>query len=187
MKKIILTMVPLFCLTCFLNAQQVVPGFKGGFNAADLTNMSGDSRISAHVGLFVHVRMNSKWAFQPEFEYSWEGQRYFTGGREYTLALNYIHVPFMFQYYPIRQFYLELGPQLGFLTSAKVKGNGYKADVFQGYRKTDIGLNLGMGVNATDRLGFYARYCIGLRSISPDNTYSYYNRVFQLGASARLK
>jgi hypothetical protein len=124
---------------------------------------------------------------QPELLFSGEGQRYWNAGQEYTLALNYIRVPVMFQYFPVKQLYLEFGPQLGFLASANLKGtDGYRVNVSRDYNKTDVGLNLGIGVNATRRLGFNFRYCIGLSDITPNDNYTYSNRVAQLGASYRL-
>lgn len=168
-------------------AQTIVPGFKGGLNVANLSNTGDDNRISGHLGFFVHMKIAKGWAFQPEILYSGQGDRYWDAGVRYTWALNYVNIPLMFQYYPVRNFYLEFGPQLGILAAARDKGpHGYNADISSGIRKADATLNLGMGVRATDQLGFYMRYGIGLSDVTLNDNYSYSNRVFQLGVDVRL-
>jgi hypothetical protein len=186
MKK--LSFLTLICLTCTLaQAQRVIPGFKGGLNAANVSNLEGDNRISGHIGLFLHTSIAKDWAFQPEILYSGQGQRYWDNDTRFTWALNYINVPLMFQYYPVHRFYLEAGPQLGILVAARDKGpHGYNANVIDGAHKTDVTLNLGMGYYINRTTGFYLRYGIGLSDITPDDNYTYSNRVLQLGVELRL-
>jgi hypothetical protein len=106
---------------------------------------------------------------------------------EYTLALSYLQVPVMFQFYPVKQFYLEFGPQLGFLLSANVKHNGDKTEVDDGYKKAAVSIGFGAGFQVTSMLGFYARYNAGLSDITKDDNRDYFNRVGQIGISIRLK
>jgi hypothetical protein len=184
-----LCLLALICMTCTLaQAQQIIPGFKGGLNVANLSNTGDDNRISGHIGFFLHTKIARGWAFQPEILYSGQGDRYWDGNTRFTTALNYIDIPLMFQFYPIHRFYLEFGPQLGILVAARDKGpGGYNADVSGSVHKTDATLNLGMGVRATDMLGFYMRYGIGLSDVSRDDNFSTANRVFQLGVDVRLQ
>lgn len=178
----------LICLSCGLTqAQNIIPGFKGGLNVANISNLYGDNRISGHVGFFLHTSIAKQWAFQPEILYSGQGQKYWDNGGRYTWALNYIAIPLMFQYYPVRRFYLEAGPQLGILAAARDKGpHGYNADIKNGFHKTDATLNLGMGFYPNRQVGFYFRYGLGLSDLTPDDNYSYANRVLQLGMELRL-
>lgn len=168
--------------------QEVHLGIKAGLDAANITNFDGDSRISGQFGFFLNAKLTHNWRIQPELLFSGEGQRYMDAGDEYTLALNYIQIPVMFQYYPVHGFYLEFGPQLGILASARDKGpDGYNHDVTGDYNRTEARLNLGMGVQATPQFGFYARYGIGLSDITSGDNYTYANRVFQFGVTARLQ
>jgi hypothetical protein len=178
----------LICLSCSLvQAQNIIPGFKGGLNVANISNLYGDNRISGHVGFFLHTSIAKQWAFQPEILYSGQGQKYWDNGGRYTWALNYIAIPLMFQYYPVRRFYLEVGPQLGILAAARDKGpDGYNADIKYAFHKTDATLNLGMGYYANRQVGFYFRYGLGLSDLTPNDNYSYANRVLQLGMELRL-
>jgi hypothetical protein len=182
----------LFCLVAYSSqAQKWTPGIKGGLNIADVSGFNGDSRLSGHVGLFFHGRINRMWSIQPEILYSGQGQRYWAGRDEYTLALNYIQIPLLFQFHPVKQFYLEFGPQIGFLLSANAKIHDDKSEVDQYFRKVDAAIALGMGIQVTPMLGFYARYNAGIADISKDtNPILYrdnYNRVGEIGLAIKLK
>jgi hypothetical protein len=187
MKKHVFALLLLSIIASSLYAQKMAVGIKGGLNIADVSNMNGDNRLSGHIGLFLHSSLNRNWSVQPEILYSGQGQQFKVGNEELTLALSYIQIPVMFQYYPTSQLYLEFGPQLGFLLAANIKNDDNKAEVDDAYNKVDAGLGLGIGIKATRMLGFYARYNIGLADISDENTQDHYNRVGQIGMSIRFK
>lgn len=175
-------------LICVLTrAQKVIPGFKGGLNVATISGLYGDNRLSGHIGFFLHTSIARDWAFQPEILYSGQGEKYWQNDGRYTWALNYVAIPLMFQYYPVHRFYLEFGPQLGIMASAKLKGpDGHSADASSSVHKADATLNLGMGFYANRMAGFYFRYGLGLSDISAGDNYNHCNRVLQLGMELRL-
>jgi hypothetical protein len=186
MKKIIITAAVLCGIMLFnnnLNAQASI-GVKGGINFANVSNFGNDTRIGGNIGFFAHAQLNRNWCIQPELLYSSEGSRFMTTNGERTLALNYIQVPVMFQYFPVKQFYVEAGPQAGLLTNADVKSSNYgnKYSVSDGYKKGDVDLNVGAGIHATPNLGFFARYSFGLTNISTDPSQTFRNNVGQVGA-----
>ena len=187
MKKYLLAL-SLFCIVASSSqAQKITPGIKGGLNIADVSGINGDNRLSGHVGLFLHSRINRNWSIQPEILYSGQGQQFTVVNNEFTLALSYIQVPVMFQFYPVKQFYLEFGPQLGFLLSANVKDDDDKVEVDDDYKKVHVGLSFGAGIQVTNMLGFYARYNAGLADITKNDNRDYFNRVGQIGVSIKLK
>lgn len=184
----------LFLLIClgmsFLLDAQFTPGIKGGVNFANLNGYNGDSRVSLHAGLFLHHTLNNRWCFQPEILYSGEGQHYFNSdGEERILALDYVQIPLMLQYYPSRQLYFEAGPQIGILASARdfPVQNGIKLNVKNDFTPTQFGINVGVGVQANPTLGFYGRYTIGITDVGRYDNIIDQSRVGQLGMSIRLK
>ena len=184
-KKIFLLPAILLLFVLSINAQ-IVPGLKGGLNFGTLSGFEGNSRVSGHVGVFLHHTINPRWCFQPELLYSGEGQRYIsTEGEERTLALDYIQVPLMMQYYPVRQLYFEFGPQVGILASARDKGRDV-VNANNDFTPAQLGLNLGVGVQATRNIGFYGRYNFGLTDVSRFDNIVDQSRVGQLGMSVRL-
>lgn len=187
MKKFVLALIS-FCIVAIgAQAQKMTPGIKGGLNIADVSGINGDNRLSGHVGLFLHSKINPKWSVQPEILYSGQGQQYIFLNNEYTLALSYIQVPVMFQFHPVKQFYVEFGPQLGFLLAANVKDDGNKVEVDNDYKKVDLAICFGAGFQLTTMLGFYARYNAGLSDITKKDNRDYFNRVGQIGIAVRLK
>jgi len=186
MKKIISALFLVFIISGAAKAQLEF-GAKGGLNVSDVTNLNGSARVSGHLGLFAHKTLNDHWCVQPELLYSFEGQKYPTNNDAKLLALDYIQIPVMVQYYATKQFYLEFGPQLGFNTNARVKyDNGNKTEVDNQYTSAELAVNLGLGYMFTNQVGLYTRYVAGVTDISKnDNTT--YNRVWQLGLQYRFK
>jgi len=178
----------LFCLSIGAAKAQFEFGAKGGLNVSDISNFNGSNRISGHIGLFAHKTLDPHWCIQPELLYSWQGQRFPLGNDEHTLALDYIQIPVMVQYFPIKQLYVEFGPQLAFLTSAKVKmDNGSKVEVDGNYTAADFDINIGLGYMLTSKLGIYGRYVAGVTDITTGDNASRHNRVGQFGLSYRFK
>jgi hypothetical protein len=187
MKKHIVALCLCFLTVAGIKAQNISIGVKGGLNISDVSGINGDNRLSGHLGVYLNSRLNSSWSVQPELLYSGQGQQYMYLGNEYTLALSYLQIPLMFQFRPVSSFYLEVGPQLGFLLSANAKRDDDKDEADDQFKKVDVGLNFGAGIMATNKLGFYARYNIGLTDINDvailDDRH---NRVGQIGVFFRL-
>ncbi len=189
MKKIcliiLLLLIPLFLL---LASGQPQAGFKAGINSGHLEGFAGNGRQSFHAGVFVHYTLNKQWHFQPELIYSGQTQRYIPNELEKTLSIGYVELPLMIQYFPMRQFYLECGPQVGVLTHAIDKGEGEnKLNVKRSFRNFNFGLDIGLGFLVSKRLNVYGRYDLGLTDITPFDNSMVQNRVAQLGLALRFK
>lgn len=102
---------PVFCrlgivaganLSKFTSSDANKFGFTPGFNAGAAFNMrfvKRNSRSNAETGLL---------GFQPEVRYS------MIGASNPKLKLSYVTIPLMFQVYPIKNLFIELGPQASF-------------------------------------------------------------------------
>lgn len=214
MRKIILTFIVLAGMN-LTNAQDqnkakssdVKFGLKAGLNVTNM-NVSGDfapdtkALPNFHIGAFVEIGINEKWAFQPELIYSMQGSKfdmlYVEGtdvyNTENTFKLNYLNIPLMFKYNENKLFF-EAGPQIGFLTSAKLKtsvegfGSGNQ-DVKELFKTIDLGLGFGIGYNFSEQVGANLRYNFGLTNIAEtedgDNT-KIKNSVFALSLAYKFK
>src|SRR5690606_6511134 len=125
MKKTVLLLLFVTMAAFTSNAQEIKFGAKAGLN---ISNQTGDientkSLIGFHIGGFAEIKFTEKFAFQPELLYSLQGAKYdfseedFT--EESTLKLNYLNIPLMFKYYATESLFVEAGPQIGLLLSAK--------------------------------------------------------------------
>lgn len=197
MKKIILTVAALAAFGT-ASAQDLKFGPKAGLNLANISNNydgPGDDadsdykmKVGAHIGGFVEIKFNEKWALQPELLFSMQGATLEDSSSddgfgnssdfENKLNLNYINVPVMVKFYPIPKLFVEAGPQVGFLVSAKSKNEGTyteggttitvdeTVDVKDNYKSIDFGVNIGAGYEFTEMIYANLRYNIGLSDIS---------------------
>lgn len=188
-KKIVITLLVVFSVSFLTaNAQNAI-GIKGGVNIASLSEFTGRDRISGHGGVFLHHTINKNWCFQPELLFSGEGQKYFSNGVEHTLALDYLQVPLMIQYYPVPNIYIEAGPQVGLLLSARDKEDGFDephANVKGDFSSAQLALGIGAGLKASEKIIFYGRYNFGLTDVTVFDNIVDHSRVGQLGVAIRF-
>lgn len=172
------------------SAQEVQFGAKGGLNVAKVTNtIFGDerTRASGYLGGFARIGVNESWSIQPELLYSSQGFKYnvpILG--EYKVRLNYINLPVMVQYHLIPEFYLEAGPQLGFMVAAKNKHGKTTVDIKDDTKGVDFGLGFGLGYDFDFGLGIGARYNFGLTDVfeydeSQKNSVAQFGLYYTLG------
>ncbi len=189
MKKL-LTVFVLATLTLYFSPAraQMAVGLKGGLSYANLSGFDGNSRVTGHVGLFLHYSIHDRWQFQPELIYSGEGERIVGDGSGSTIALAYVNIPLMIQYFPAKRLYFEAGPQLGFLAGATSKDSSSgHLNLKRDFSNSQFAINLGAGVIASKKLGFYVRYDFGLTDIYRFNDIQDHSRVCQVGVTLRLK
>lgn len=182
MKKTILTI--LLATGIFtVQAQTFSFGVKGGLNIAKLTNTDRSKpRTSAFIGLFTNIAFDKKLSIQPELAYSGQGTKYedFFNIKS-TTKLGYINIPVMVQYRLVPEFYLEAGPQFGFLTSAKLKTGNLELDVKDQHKSVDFGLGFGLGYQFPIGVGIGARYMFGLSNAFDLGDIVHKNSVAQVG------
>lgn len=180
-------------------------GAKAGVSVSslseDATLSDQKSKVGFNAGLFINAPLGQNFSIQPELLYSQYGDKaeatVASNKYSYTRSLDYITVPVMFQYNATPEFYLEAGPELGFLVSAKNKvknettGNtvtetsNYKDDL-NGF---NFGLGLGAGYYFTPNIGLTARYVAGFTDIAkdrPSGSDAVRNNVFQAGLAFKF-
>lgn len=161
MKKVILVAVVAVIAMVSVNAQTSF-GAKAGLNSATLIgDVDGNkSLIGFHVGVFAEITLADSFYLQPELLYSTQGTDDYLNLKD-KLNLDYINIPIMFKYDVANRFYLEAGPQIGFLVSAEREDVDVK-DIFE---STDFGANFGLSYGFTEKIFAQARYNIGLSDI----------------------
>jgi len=189
MKKVLISAIALFAFG-FANAQQVKFGVKAGVNFATFSGDAVSSDVSMkagfHAGGLVELKFTDKLALQPELLFSMQGAEIVDQGFDgvyytdtFKRNLGYLNLPVMLKYYPIGGLFLEGGPQVGFLISAKSKnestetdlgGNlerfSSETDVKNQYKSVDFAFNLGVGYDFTPNFFVGARYSIGLTNVN---------------------
>lgn len=144
-------------------------GLKAGVNFSNArsttsgTTTTEDMKVGFHVGALANLPVSSEFSINPEVVYSAEGAK--EKGSDAKINLGYINVPVMAQYNTASGFFVETGPQIGFLLSAKAKANGVTQDVKDAFTSTNFSWGLGAGYKVASGLGFNARYNLGLSNI----------------------
>ena len=176
MRKFWLSIVAIF-IVGFVTAQEINFGVKGGFNTSKLKGFPGGTSAMSgfHAGAFAEIKLLNTIALQPELIYSRQGSE--IDGQD-DLKMDYIQIPVMGKFYFLNIVYIEGGPQVGFLTNAKLGDEDFK-DFFT---STDVALGLGAGVNLLDKLRAGIRFNFGLSDISEDSN-NVKSFVFQVGGA----
>ncbi|MRI00992.1 outer membrane beta-barrel protein [Kriegella sp. EG-1] len=171
-------------------AQEAHFGLKGGLNyssiVGDLTN-GMKFRLSGHGGIFLEVDFSNKFSLRPELLYSSQGFQYSTdlnaienqssGGdqNDYrsNVQLNFLTIPILGKFEMNENYWLEFGPQFGFLLNQVTKNknldeldgaNATSKSKISGDFQLDYGAAVGVGFVLTEQLSVAPRFYIGLRN-----------------------
>ena len=192
-------------------------GVKAGVNMSEFRIDNSDNssvaapstqmRTSFNAGVFANIPIGGMFRFQPEVNYSGQGSKETasysytvgtnttTGTMNFTQKMGYINVPLLIQLQTTSGFYVEVGPQAGYLISAKQDMTGNtggtantgETDNKSYFRKLDWDAVGGIGYLSRIGLGVDARYNWGLRNIydkensANANQPSLKNSSFQFG------
>lgn len=159
-------------------------GIKGGYNLAAVS-FDGDSeteqRHAFHLGFYSESFVAESIALQIELLYSQQGYKLKYNGGTFTQKLDYINLPFLLKLYPLKNFFLEVGPQIGLAISHKEEfdDNFGLFDTSQEFNPSsfDWGINFGGGFKTNSRVTLGVRYHIGLGDIYDEGSPK--NRVWQ--------
>jgi hypothetical protein len=192
MKKVFLAFVLLTTATIVTQAQ-IKYGLKAGANFYQIGGSDAEEfeesrkmKIGLAGGAFVNIPINETFSVQPELLYSMEGNKQKEGDLSATVNLGYVNIPIMLQY-NASGFYAELGPQVGFLTTAKYKlddgTDEEEIDVKDSFKGINFSAAIGLGYKLESGLGFGARYSLGLSSIADAEDTKITSSGFHIGVS----
>lgn len=186
-KKSVALLTVALALSTFSFAQGVHLGFKAGANIfkVDGKSFKDEFKFGYNLGAFAEINFNQKWGIQPEL--LWNQTNYRTGDNFDDLypggksdvegKLNYISIPLLLTYRPVKVLSLQAGPQFGILTSQDKDLLGETKEAFKSGDFSMLGgaqLNLGA-------LRAGARYVIGLSDINDlGNNEKWKNQGWQL-------
>lgn len=117
-----------------------------------------------------------------------------------NLHLNYINLPLLIGYEFFDKMAINVGPELGYLLSAKAKYDSKTIDLEEAWdNKFDFGISTGINYHLDENIALEIRYTHGLSSVIKDIMYvnedgeyldsdeKFQNRTFQFSVSYRLK
>jgi hypothetical protein len=183
MKKIILFLI---CTTSLIFAEaQIKFGVKGGMNLSTFTGPNVDTakiKFGFNAGVFADVPITEALTLRPEVMYSTQGGKGTKNGIEATSSNNYVIIPILINWISASGgFFVETGPQIGFLVGGKLKALSYSFDAKNYYKKKDFSWTYGAGYRFTDNIGINGRYNMGLSNVSKISGQKAKSHVFQVG------
>lgn len=198
MKKILSLLAAALMVATTINAQDVGSGklgLKAGASVTFVTNSDADARVSYYGGATYEYRLSSLIALSPELVFSAQGGEsetsYTALGTTVTTSTNlklaYLQIPLLAKFYLGNKFSVDLGPQVGFLLSAKSKADGVTTKITD-CNTLELSMALGMTYNFMDCFYANIRYNLGLTNIADADTLgeNYKNGVFQLGVGFKF-
>lgn len=182
------------------SAQGAGIGIKGGLNfpgmdalgedPTQVTASAVDKSSGFHLGFFARVRL-AKIGIQPEVLYSFTsiefGARDLLTATDYNVEqkLGYLTVPIILKWYTVAGINLQAGPQFGFILdgdqTSDITGAKTTTQIKDGLNGTDIGLNLGAGIDLPFGLDIHGRYILGITDVNDvPGTEASRNSMFQV-------
>ena len=173
--------------------QRMSAGIRAGVNFSHIrteTDLIGYSfpsgRTGYHVGYFVTAMFSDIFGAQGEMLYSSVGYKV----RSTAHKLDYLVVPLLFRYQSSPVLSVHVGPQIGYLISAKLKSEDDSEDISNGHKGFDLGLAVGAEAHLPFALGISARYVAGLLNAFDNDLLGgrvkIYNQVLQLSVTWTL-
>jgi hypothetical protein len=190
MSKNLITFFSVFILLYSLpsTAQPIIGfGLKAGGNLATVTGSDvGD--VSLLPGGYAGGIARFSWSndrgivsfvIQPELFYSMQGAKYQGSLKNRISYLNFATV--VQRHIASSSFYIETGPQVGFLLSAKIKSSGgASSDIKDELKPIDFSILAGAGYKFLNGIGIHARYALGITSIDKEG-FDVHNAVISAG------
>ncbi len=184
-------------MALFIGTVSFAQGFHVGVKAgANIFKVDGKSfkeefKFGYNLGAFAEIGLSKQWAIQPEL--MWNQTNYRSGNRFSDIypegtndvkgKLNYLSIPILVSYSPVKLISLQAGPQFGILLNQdkNLFQNGMEA-----FKKGDFSMLGGVQVNL-GALKVGGRYVVGLTNINDiDNKDKWKNQGFQLYAGLRI-
>lgn len=165
-------------------------GFTGGLTAGTVASQVDGDRLSGYNkagfqgGIYILNRIDKRNGFRMEMKYIQKGSRSVSNpdsiyARYYKLRLNYIEVPFFYNYYLKKKFIFEGGIGFAYLFRARedVDGTGFMIP-FEPFFRFDFPYYLGVSYSVIDNFFINFRYSYSMAPIRkhPGNQYWYSDR-----------
>lgn len=192
-KRSLVLLTGLLCCSIIGTSQSLHVGFKAGANIfkVDGKSFNDEFKFGYHLGAFGEIYFTDKFGIQPELLFSQTNFRtgndfdnvYPNGVGDVKGKLNYLTIPVLLSYRPIKLFAFQIGPQFGTLLNQdkNLVNNGKEA-----FKKGDFSMLVGAQLNLL-KFKAGARYVIGLNNINDVGTSNKWkNQGFQIYLGFRV-
>jgi hypothetical protein len=162
MNKLALTLC-IAISTHVCSAQTFGLGPKVGMNISNYVggNIESDALVGYHLGGMLSYGFGKVLYLQPEVLFSTQGAKIQNKGAKTNFKISYVTIPFLLKIKSAGGFFLELGPQAGFLTSTDIPDQ----TIGNFAKNLDLAAAVGLGYHSAIGLGVGFRYIAGLSKV----------------------
>jgi len=187
MKKITLTMIFALFIVLSVSAQDKLGfGIKAGINSAMEWSDAGTtgSRFGFHGGFFFEAAISSGLDIQPELVYSMQG----ASDNSVTDRFDYVNLPVILKIYvnKSRSFSIDVGPQIGYMISAKIASGGTTTNIYDHSDLNKLDVAICLGASYKINRNFYASLRFNYSATKIMDGLDNRNGVGQLGLSYKF-
>jgi len=193
--KMLVLFVAFLCVTIFVIAQKtpfLQLGFKAGANVIKIDGKSFNDKFNYgySLGAFGALRLGEKWQIQPEVLFNQYNTRSDSSFKHLYdiknfkgVKLNYLSIPILLNYSPVKFFTLQAGPQFGVLLN---KNENLWTNGKSAFSNGDFSMVGGVQLNVAN-FKVSGRYFVGLNDIGDiNNNEKWKNKGFQLSVGMRI-
>jgi hypothetical protein len=166
-------LVLVLCTGLSINAQDFKFGFLTGIDVVnirlkDKIAFEGDPRvydpmISFHVNGYVGFKGTGFWGLSVEPGFIQKGGIQKSADDNIRIQLNYIQLPILADFYLSDKIFVSVGPEFGYMMSAKAKSKDISNDISFLYdNEFEVSGLIGINYNIIDKMDLGFRYSHGL-------------------------
>jgi hypothetical protein len=145
--------------------------------------MEGAMRVFVSSSWYSIEDRNKVIVLKQTMNHSQMGVKQIFGDESYTMKTDYLVLPVLAKLYVLPQLSVDLGPQFGYMLSAKdSEGESYYD--MEGLKKFDVSFAAGLSYKICDKFDVSARYNLGLTKIQDESDQK--NGVISFGVGYRF-
>lgn len=192
-KYLVILLVTLTASATSFAQFRIGPKLGANMGKIDGNKFSESYKLGYHLGVFAEIPLGKKFGIQPEVLWNQINSDTVSGFSSVyqnldnqnlsNPQLNYLSIPLLLTYKPVKVLSLQAGPQFGILINKdkNIFQNGKEA-----FKNGDLSMLFGAQLNIL-RVRVYGRYAIGLNDISDVTSQEKWTtRGFQLGVGFAL-
>jgi tetratricopeptide (TPR) repeat protein len=156
-------------------SKKFIVGINAGLNLSKINlekTGNTDNKTGFHAGALFQFNLSENITLNPQINYSQQGGEQISAGAttKDKYSFDYIDMTLILKYLLGKKISIDVGPQLGYLLSAKRDINNRPTDIKSLYSSTNISFAAGLSYLIKSGFGVQAKYISGLKSIAKENT-----------------
>ena len=161
-----------------------------GLNLSKINEEGWKMKPGVAAGINAEYGVSEKFGLSAGLFYSMEGAKMSEGHIDFKAKMNYVNIPIMANYYVWNGLAVKAGIQPGFLTTAKMKAEGFGASAEEDFKKGCNTFHLAIPIGISyefKNIVLDDRYAFGVTNYAKDSEEACRNSTFQISLAYKFK